>query len=84
MRSRPLSSGTRGLSFAVFGSMARGEGTDASDTDVLARFAPGSSLFDLVHLSDELERILGRRVDVATEGGRKPRDDHIRAEAVRV
>lgn len=42
----------RGLSFAVFGSVARREDTDASDIDVLVRFAPGSSLFDLVHLSD--------------------------------
>lgn len=74
----------RGVSFTVFGSAARGEDTDASDIDLLVRFAPGSSLFDLLHLSDELELILGRRVDVVSEGGLKPRDDHIRAEAVRV
>ena len=74
----------RGVSFAVFGSAVRGEETDASDIDLLVRFAPGSSLFDLLHLSDELERILGRPVDVVSEGGLKPRDEHIRAEAVRV
>jgi len=74
----------RGVSFTVFGSAARGEDTDASDIDLLVRFAPESSLFDLLHLSDELERILGRRVDVVSEGGLKPRDEHIRAEAVRV
>lgn len=74
----------RGLSFAVFGSVARGDDTEASDIDFLVRFAPGSSLFDLLHLSDELEQILGRRVDVVSEGGLKPRDDHIRAEAVQV
>ncbi len=74
----------RGVSFKVFGSAARGEDTDASDIDLLVRFAPESSLFDLLHLSDELERILGRRVDVVSEGGLKPRDEHIRAEAVRV
>ena len=74
----------RGVSFTVFGSAARGEDTDASDIDLLVRFAPESSLFDLLHLSDELERILGRRVDVVSEGGLKARDEHIRAEAVRV
>jgi predicted nucleotidyltransferase len=73
----------RGVSFTVFGSAARGEDTDASDIDLLVRFAPESSLFDLLHLSDELERILGRRVDVVSEGGLEPRDEHIRAEAVR-
>jgi hypothetical protein len=59
-----------------------GEDTDASDIDLLVRFAPESSLFDLLHLSHEFERILGRRVDVVSEGGLKPRDEHIRAEAV--
>ena len=73
----------RGVSFTVFGSAARGEDTDASDIDLLVRFAPESSL-SLLHLSDELERILGRRVDVVSEGGLKARDEHIRAEAVRV
>ena len=74
----------RGLSFTVFGSAARGEDTEASDIDLLVRFAPESSLFDLLHLSEELERILGRRVDVVSEGGLKAHDEHIRAEAVRV
>ena len=68
----------------MFGSAARGEDTDASDMDLLVRFAPESSLFDLIHLSDEFERILGRRVDVVSEGGLQPRDEQIRAEAVRV
>lgn len=73
-----------GLTFAVFGSAARGEDSESSDVDILVRFAPGSSLFDLAHLGDELERILGRRVDVVSEGALKPRDEYIRAEAVRV
>lgn len=58
--------------------------TDASDIDILVWFAPGSSLFDLAHLSDELEQILGRPVDVVPEAALKPSDAHIRAEAVRV
>lgn len=74
----------RGLAFAVFGSAARGEDTADSDIDFLVRFAPGSSLFDLLHLSDELEHILGRPVDVVSERALKPRDEHIRAEAIRL
>ncbi len=73
-----------GLTFAVFGSAARGDDDEASDIDLLVRFAPGSSLFDLLHLSDELERILGRPVDVISEAAIKPRDGHIRKEAVGV
>ena len=74
----------RGLTFAVFGSAARGDDTDTSDIDFLVRFASGSSLFDVLHLSDELERIFGRHVDVVSEGGLKARDQHILEEAVRV
>ena len=73
-----------GRTFAVFGSAARGDDTDASDIDILVWLAPGSSLFDLAHLSDELEQILGRPVDVVSEAALRPSDAHIRAEAVRV
>lgn len=73
-----------GLTFAVFGSAARGDDSETSDIDFLVRFAPESSLFDLLHLSDELERILGRSVDVVSEKALKPRDEHIHAEAVRL
>ena len=45
-------------------------------------FEPGSSLFDLLHISEELEALLGVPVDVVSAGGLKERDDHIRREAV--
>lgn len=73
-----------GLSIAIFGSVARGEDTDGSDIDFLVDFEPGSSLFDLLHLQDELSYILGRAVDVVSSGGLKDRDIHIRNEAVRL
>ncbi|HWJ97414.1 MAG TPA: nucleotidyltransferase family protein [Acidimicrobiales bacterium] len=72
----------RGRSVAVFGSVARGDETESSDIDFLVEFEPGSSLFDLLHLSEELERLLGVPVDVVSAGGLKDRDDHIRREAV--
>jgi len=73
-----------GQSIAIFGSVARGEDTDGSDIDFLVDFKPGSSLFDLLHLQDELTAILGCAVDVVSSGGLKDRDDHIRNEAVRL
>jgi predicted nucleotidyltransferase len=51
----------KGRSVALFGSVARGEETRASDLDFLVEFEPGSSLFDLLHLQDELTALLGRR-----------------------
>ena len=72
----------RGRSVAVFGSVARGDESATSDIDFLVEFEPGSSLFDLLHLSKELETQLGVPVDVVSAGGLKDRDDHIRREAI--
>lgn len=72
----------RGVGVLLFGSVARGEEHAGSDIDLLVEFEPGSSLFDLMHLQDDLEDLLGRRVDVVSAGGLKDRDDRIREEAV--
>ena len=48
----------------------------------LVDFEPGSSLFDLLRLQDELTALLGCPVDVVSAGGLKPRDEHIRREAL--
>jgi predicted nucleotidyltransferase len=72
----------RGRSVAIFGSVARGDESSTSAIDFLVDFEPGSSLFDLLHLAEELERLLGVPVDVVSAGGPKDRDDHIRREAV--
>lgn len=72
----------RGRSVSVFGSVARGDETAGSDIDFLVEFEPGSSLFDLLHISEELQSLLGTPVDVVSAGGLKDRDDHIRREAV--
>ena len=52
---------------AVFGSVARGEDDEASDIDFLVEFEPDSSLFDLLHLKDDLEELLGCTVDVVSQ-----------------
>lgn len=60
---------------AVFGSILTDEFTDDSDVDVLVTFSPEAtwSLFDWVTMTDELEAIFGRPVDlVEKEGLRNP------------
>jgi predicted nucleotidyltransferase len=67
----------------VFGSVARGEGHARSDVDFLVDMEPGRSLFDRGGLQYELERLLGRTVDVVTERGLKARiRDRVLQEAV--
>jgi len=51
----------------VFGSVARGEAGPESDLDLLVQFDPNRSLFDLITMSQELEDLFGRRVEVVTE-----------------
>ena len=63
----------------VFGSVARGEDTDASDIDILVDTLPGTTLLDLGGLQYDLEKLLGRRVDVVTVQEMRPR---IRARAL--
>ena len=46
----------------------RGDDTEDSDLDLLVDTLPGTTLFDLGGLQDELEAALGVRVDVRTPG----------------
>lgn len=71
-----------GTSLSVFGSVARGEAGPDSDIDLLVNFTSESSLFDVLRLTDDLQRLLGRRVDIVSAGALKDRDDHIRREAI--
>ena len=57
---------------AVFGSMARGDGTQDSDIDLLVEFKGRKSLLDLAGLKLELEELLGRQVDVVTYASLHP------------
>jgi len=53
----------------VFGSVARGEDGADSDLDILVDALPGTTLFDLGGLLEELKEILGVKVDLVTSGG---------------
>lgn len=51
----------------VFGSVVRGESGSESDIDLLIDMDEQRSLLDLVALWQDLQDILGQRVDVVTE-----------------
>jgi predicted nucleotidyltransferase len=57
----------------LFGSAARGELTDDSDVDVLVAFRGPPSFSAYLGLKRYLEQLVGRRVDLVTETGLKPR-----------
>jgi len=60
-------------SLALFGSVARDQAGPASDVDVMIDVRAPFDLFDLARVHLRLEEILGCKVDVATEGGMRPR-----------
>ncbi|HEY6323185.1 MAG TPA: nucleotidyltransferase family protein [Thermoanaerobaculia bacterium] len=51
----------------VFGSLTRGEGTPASDLDLLVTMEGERSLLDLIGFKQAVEDLLHRSVDVVTE-----------------
>ena len=67
---------------AVFGSVTREDLGPQSDIDVLVEFQADAriGLLRLADLNEELEGLLGRRVDLVTKPGLKP---HIRPQVLR-
>lgn len=57
----------------IFGSVARGEARPDSDIDFLVDLETGRSLLDLGGLLIDLQKLLGRPVDVVTESGLRER-----------
>lgn len=59
-------------SLALFGSLARGEGSDSSDIDLLVELQPKT--FDAyMDVKLFLEKILGRKIDLVLADAVKPR-----------
>ena len=56
----------------VFGSTVRGNDGPKSDVDLLVDVEPGRSLLDVIALEQDLEELLGRRVEVLMDGGLNP------------
>ncbi len=65
---------------AVFGSATREDFRPDSDLDLLVEFEPDvkHSLFDMVHIQDELAHIVGRRVDLVERHGVENSENYIR------
>jgi predicted nucleotidyltransferase len=66
--------------FSLFGSVLRDDFRSDSDVDVLITFAPDArySLFDLVHAQNELEEILGYKVDLVERSAVEESKNYIR------
>jgi predicted nucleotidyltransferase len=57
----------------LIGSVARREETQESDVDFLVEMESGRSLLDHAALILDLEALLGRKVDIASDRGLRPR-----------
>ena len=57
----------------VFGSALLGADEEGSDLDILVDALPGSTLFDLGALQEDLEELLGVRVDLVTPDDLPPK-----------
>ncbi len=61
-----------GLSdIAIFGSYGRGQQTANSDIDILVNFNNPIGI-EFIDLADELEKLLGTKVDLVSKNGVKP------------
>jgi predicted nucleotidyltransferase len=58
----------------IFGSVARGDATASSDVDLVVRFDPDRSLMDHGMLIEELQELLGVKIDVVSEAALAPSD----------
>ena len=73
------------LRSSIFGSVARGEAAENSDVEILVELPPGKSLFDLIDLKQNLESVLGKKVDVGTYRSIKRRiKDRVLNEAIQI
>lgn len=56
----------------LFGSVVRGEETPSSDVDLLVDLAEERGFDDYLALAEELETLIGRKVDLVTSRGMSP------------
>ena len=56
----------------VFGSTARGVDQPDSDIDFLIDVEPGRTLLDVIAFEQDLHDLLGRKIEVLTDGGLSP------------
>lgn len=61
-----------GRNLRLFGSVARRQERPDSDVDLLIALDAGRGFADYLAMVEEIETLLGRRVDLVTEGGVSP------------
>jgi len=69
---------------ALFGSALRTDFRPDSDVDVLVSFTPDAkiSLFDMVHMQDELKSIFGHEVDLVSKKGVESSRNYLRRKTI--
>ena len=72
------------VELALFGSVLRDDFGPESDVDVLVQFEEEArhTLFDMVHMEEELQEIFGRQVDLLTRRGVENSRNYIRRKAI--
>lgn len=72
------------IEFALFGSALTAHFNARSDIDVLATYDVDAqwTLFDHVHMQNELSEIFGRRVDLLSREGLESSRNHIRRKSI--
>jgi hypothetical protein len=69
---------------ALFGSVLRDDFRADSDVDVLVTFAEDArwTLFDIVHMEDELKALFGREVDLSERRAVEKSENYIRRRSI--
>lgn len=69
---------------SLFGSVLEDHFSSDSDVDILVNFKKDTrhNLFDMVHMKEELEAILGRRVDLISQRGLENSQNHLRKKEI--
>ncbi len=72
------------VEFSLFGSVLRDDFAPDSDVDVLVTFAPHAryTLFDMVHMEDELRGLFKRNVDLVERGAIERSPNYLRRKAI--
>ena len=72
------------VEFSLFGSVLRSDFGPESDIDILVSFAPNAAwtLLDHVEMQEELEGLLGRKVDLVSRRGIERSRNLLRRDAI--
>lgn len=69
-------------SVSLFGSYAKGLAKPSSDIDLFVDFDDDATLFNIVNLQQQLEKVLGKKIDIATRKDDTNFINHIQKERI--